>query len=140
MMTLRTADRRLLISLLPVLGVGVLVLVAGAAVGGLSVATVAAVGLATTLLVFALAESAAWLSGTENPVFRMLLTMGVRAGLAAAAIVLAVKSSGVEPRTIVMVALPLYLSLIAGEVMLAKAAQPTTPGLKASPQRAQARS
>ncbi|TWT93436.1 hypothetical protein Pla108_39300 [Botrimarina colliarenosi] len=124
-MNVTPTDRHSLLGVAPIVVAGVVVLAVAAVLGGGKIAVVAAVGIATTLAIYVVAETIAWLSGIKRPVERMLLTMGIRGMLAAIAVVVGVTASGVEPKTVALVALPLYLSLVAGEAAVATQLQTT---------------
>lgn len=118
-MTSQSLDRHKLLGVAPILVAGAVVLPMAAVLGGSAAAGIAACGVIATFAIFVIAESIAKLSRVERPVERMLLTMGVRGLLAAAALIAGVATSGAEPKVIALVALPLYLSLLAGEAIVA---------------------
>lgn len=82
-----------------------------------------AVGL--TLAIFAASERVAAFAEALGPLERMLVVMGVRGGLAAAALVGASLAEVAEPKELALVALPMYLSLVVGEVAAAAIARRT---------------
>lgn len=115
-MTATRLDRRSFAALIPVLGVGGLV-IAVAAVSSPLGAQVAAAATLVTLALFAAAEGLATLLRIERPLERMLFTMLVRGGGAMLAVLVAITGAGLQPKLVALIALPLYLSLIAGEAI-----------------------
>lgn len=95
------------------MGVAAWVYGGSALLGGVA----AAVGL--TLFIALASDWLVRLAGIHTPVERLLAAMGVRGASAAAILLVAIKGLQVEPKLAVLVAAPLYLSLIAGEVLVA---------------------
>ncbi len=118
-MTTKAFDRNTLLGVAPILVAGAVVLPAAAILGGPSAAVIAACGVSATFAIFVVAESFAKFSGVQRPMERMLLTMAVRGMLAAIAVLAGTAIEGIEPKTIALVAVPLYLSLVAAEAMTA---------------------
>ncbi|MEQ8846355.1 hypothetical protein [Botrimarina sp.] len=80
---------------------------------GVSLAVVAAAAIALAC------DALVGLTGLRAPVERLLVAMGVRGTAAVAALLFVVHGLGVAPKVAVAIAMPLYLSLIAGEVLTA---------------------
>lgn len=118
-MTTNSIDRNTLLGVAPILVAGAVVLPAAAIFGGPSSAVIAACGVCATFAIYVVAESVAKFSRIERPLERMLLTMGVRGMLAVTAVLAAMAIEGIEPKVVALVAVPLYLSLIAGEAISA---------------------
>lgn len=116
-MTPLPLERRVAIATTPVLACGALAppiayLLAGSDGGWFAMAAVV-VAAAIVLL----SETTVTLFRFEQPLSRLLFTMLCRGGLALAAITSAVVLGGYEPKLVVLVAAPLYASLIVGEVL-----------------------
>lgn len=118
-MTTKALDRNTLLGVAPILVAGAVVLPAAAIFGGPTAAVVAACGVCATFAIFVVAESVAKLARIQRPLERMLLTMGVRGMLAAIAVLAGIAVDGIEPKVVALVAVPLYLSLVAGEAIAA---------------------
>src|SRR5690349_11207874 len=118
-MTTTALDRYTLLGVAPILVAGAVVLPVAAIFGGPTAAVIAACGVCATFAIYVIAESVAKFSRIERPLERMLLTMGVRGMLAATAVLAAMVIDGIEPKVVALVAVPLYLSLIAGEAITA---------------------
>jgi hypothetical protein len=118
-MTTKAFDRNTLLGVAPILVAGAVVLPVAAIFGGPTAAVVAACGVCTTFAIFVIAESVAKFSRIQRPLERMLLTMAVRGMLAASAVLAGMAIDGIEPKIVALVAVPLYLSLVAGEAIAA---------------------
>ena len=119
MMTTKSLDRNTLLGVAPILVAGAVVLPTAAIFGGPMAAVVAACGVCATFAIFVIAESVAKFSRIQRPLERMLLTMAVRGMLAAVAVLAGMAIDGIEPKIVALVAVPLYLSLVAGEAIAA---------------------
>lgn len=87
----------------------------------------ASLAVVASVLIGATGELVASSVASGAPLLRMLVGMGVRGMSAAFLLLLAMATSRLSPATIVCVALPLYMSLIAGEVWLAVASRGSEP-------------
>ena len=106
--------RRLVTPIATVTAVGLVVALAAWLMAGHEGLRLALTGLGTTYVIAVVSEFAAAAALVEQPVFRMLMTMLTRA-FGAALVIGVAAASGIEPKLLVLVATPLYLSLIAGE-------------------------
>ncbi|MEO1497171.1 MAG: hypothetical protein AAFV43_08485 [Planctomycetota bacterium] len=105
--------------LTPILAVGVAVAASAALLAGADAAMIAAWGLAIAVGLYVVAEGLSHLLGIDQPLPRMLFTMLVRGGGAMAAVLIAIAGLGLEPKLVSLIALPIYLSLIASEALAA---------------------
>lgn len=114
-----TTRRAGLLGLVPLSVLAAPMVLAAWAVGGSSLAAGVGVAVGAALFVGLLADGVVWLTGVATPFERLLAAMGVRGFLAATLLLVAVKGLAVDPKVAVAVATPLYLSLVAGEVLSA---------------------
>lgn len=119
--------RRLLLGLTPLALVGGPVVAVCMWFNSLEVGAFACLAILAAAFIAVAGEVAASALANESPLLKLLIGMGFRGMCAAFLILLAIVTSGHEPRTIVCIALPLYLSLIVGEVWLALRTQPSEP-------------
>lgn len=110
--------------------VGALVTLGAWAVAGSIGLQVAAVAWGVTVLIALVTEGLLLVATIADPVQRMFASMFVR-GVGAAVAILAGLAAGCEPKALALIALPMYLSLVAAEVIDAlrklQQLQTTTP-------------
>ncbi|TWT48850.1 hypothetical protein [Botrimarina hoheduenensis] len=122
-------DRRYALPLIPLVGIGAVVIVVAAWLGGVEATRMAVAGVLIAVGLHgaaeALAAALAWLTGGLGSLERMLFTMLVRATGAMMVVLIAIAGLGLEPKLVALIALPIYLSLIAGEAIGAMQLHPS---------------
>ena len=116
-MTPLSFERRLALSLAPVLGIGVFVVALACWLAGQAGVQVAAVGVAAALAIALVSKGSALVIGLVRPIDRMLFTMLIRTFGGLAVVSGAVLAAKADATLVVLVAAPIYLSLVAGEVL-----------------------
>jgi len=127
-MTAASHHRPSWIGVLPLaVAAGPVVGIAWAAAGTMA-ARVAMLGVGVAAAIYYGSELTVSLAGVHRPLERLMLGMLIRGGVALTAITLAVMAGGAEPKVVASVALPLYASLVAGEVLVARRLQRSGEG------------
>lgn len=123
-MTPLSPERRMLFAATPLLAVGLVVYRLAWWLSGSDAASLAAGGVLVAASIFVVVELSLIRLGVERPVDRMLFTMLLRGFAGLAAVTAGVVVLGADPKLVVSIATPLYLSLVAGEVLSATGRPP----------------